>query len=245
GEWNGDIYLHLNLLGDLEATATPAISPVIIPAAGGSFDYNIFLANNTEYNVTADVWTLAIRPNGAETRSFINVNITAPSSVQISRDRTQGIPGSAAPGTYQYVLRWGAYPNQAWAESSFPFTKLETDEGTSGNVCVNDWFCTGESLEPEMDAKVLDHSLLLGNSPNPFNPETTLRYALQEDAQVRLAVYDVAGKLIEVLVEGWRSAGLHEVIFSGQDLPSGVYLYRFETSSAGEQSVCGKMILLK
>jgi hypothetical protein len=83
---------------------------------------------------------------------------------------------------------------------------------------------------------------LLEVYPNPFNPSTVASYQLQVAGYVSLKVYDTAGRLVATLVEGWRSAGKHEVTFEGKGLPSGVYMYCLQT---GENVVSGKMVLLK
>jgi subtilisin family serine protease len=67
--------------------------------------------------------------------------------------------------------------------------------------------------------------------PNPFNPVTTLRYALPEAATVRLVVYDLLGREVARLVEGVQQAGYHAVAFDGARLASGVYLYRLEAGT--------------
>lgn len=63
-------------------------------------------------------------------------------------------------------------------------------------------------------------------TPNPFNPQTTLHYDLPAAGRVRLAVYDVRGRLVRELVNGERPAGRHTVALDARDLPSGVYLVR-------------------
>lgn len=83
---------------------------------------------------------------------------------------------------------------------------------------------------------------ILSNHPNPFNPSTTLRFALAEQAQVRLTVYDMLGREVERLVEGVQEAGTHEVTFDASGLPSGTYMYILETP---EGSFVQKMQLLK
>ncbi|MEW6753912.1 MAG: sugar-binding protein [Candidatus Latescibacterota bacterium] len=75
---------------------------------------------------------------------------------------------------------------------------------------------------------------LYPNYPNPFNPQTTLRYALPEDGPVRLAIYDLTGQRIRVLVDAPQTAGVHEAIWDGRDaaaaaVASGVYLLRLDT----------------
>ena len=76
---------------------------------------------------------------------------------------------------------------------------------------------------------------LEGNYPNPFNPFTTIRYALTEESRVRLVVYDVLGREVRVLVDGQVEAGVHELSFEAADLPSGLYVYRLETEESAMQ----------
>ena len=82
-------------------------------------------------------------------------------------------------------------------------------------------------------AGVPDAVVLEGNYPNPFNPQTTIRFGLPEAAQVSLTVYDMTGRAVANLVNGSMAAGTHEVNFDAANLPSGMYLYRLNTP-AGE-----------
>ncbi|NBC16719.1 MAG: T9SS type A sorting domain-containing protein [Bacteroidetes bacterium] len=83
---------------------------------------------------------------------------------------------------------------------------------------------------------------LRANYPNPFNLQTTITYALPRSVAVRLAVYDVLGREVAVLVDDTRPAGQHTVTFEAGDLPSGVYLYRLE---AGNTVWSGRMLRVK
>jgi hypothetical protein len=80
------------------------------------------------------------------------------------------------------------------------------------------------------------------NFPNPFNPSTTIRYALPVDAKVRLEVYDLTGRRIALLVDETKRAGNHETRFDGAGLASGTYFYRIQ---AGVFSATKKFVLLK
>jgi hypothetical protein len=64
------------------------------------------------------------------------------------------------------------------------------------------------------------------NYPNPFNPTTTIQYRLAEVCRVTLALYDVLGREVRVLVKAIESPGSHSVKIDAGDLPSGVYFYR-------------------
>jgi hypothetical protein len=77
----------------------------------------------------------------------------------------------------------------------------------------------------------ITHLRLYANHPNPFNPRTTIRFDLPAAGQAQLSIYDLAGRLVRVLVEGEIPAGSHEAVWDGQDstgrsAPSGSYLAR-------------------
>jgi hypothetical protein len=80
------------------------------------------------------------------------------------------------------------------------------------------------------------------NSPNPFNPETSISFALDVRQYVRLVVYDLLGREVARLRDGSIEAGYHTVRFRANDMASGVYIYRLETPG---QVLTKKMILLK
>ncbi len=80
------------------------------------------------------------------------------------------------------------------------------------------------------------------NYPNPFNPETTIRYALPQPGKVRLAVYDLMGHELAVLVDELKSAGWHEIRFPAAALPSGSYVYRLQ---AQDKVMTDMMTLVK
>ncbi len=85
-------------------------------------------------------------------------------------------------------------------------------------------------------------------APNPFNPRTTIHYVTAESGLVNVTVYDVLGRRVRELVRNiWMTAGRQQVGWDGkdefgQDVASGVYMYRIEMR---RQSFEGKMVLLK
>ena len=89
---------------------------------------------------------------------------------------------------------------------------------------------------------------LANNYPNPFNPATTIKYALPQAADVELTVYNVVGQAVRTLVAEHQNAGRYVVEWdatndSGHSLSSGMYFYRLEAS--GEFLEVKKMLLLK
>jgi len=89
-------------------------------------------------------------------------------------------------------------------------------------------FFTRQHTGSEVSNNIPDTFHLGMNYPNPFNPSTTIQYALPVDARVKLAVYDVIGREVAIIVNEERTAGLHNVIFDSLLLASGVYHYRIE-----------------
>lgn len=83
---------------------------------------------------------------------------------------------------------------------------------------------------------------LFQNVPNPFNPSTTIHYYLPERADVMVGVYDVAGRLVEVLEKGEMPRGYHEAVWSAGGVGSGVYFCRL---TSGKVSIARKMVLLR
>jgi len=88
---------------------------------------------------------------------------------------------------------------------------------------------------------------LAQNAPNPFNPVTSLRFSIPEACEVILAIYDVNGRLVRTLVDGDRTAGMHEVVWDARDdagraVASGVYVYRL---TAGADVAVRRMILVR
>ena len=94
------------------------------------------------------------------------------------------------------------------------------------------------------------------NFPNPFNPATTIQYALPHAADVELTVYNVVGQPVRTLVAEHQSAGRYAVEWdatddSGHRLSSGMYFYRLQASTRAQPGTgkdfreVKKMLLLK
>ena len=93
-----------------------------------------------------------------------------------------------------------------------------------------------------VEVSVPDNFYLSQNYPNPFNPETRIDFTLPEKQFVSLRVYNTLGELVGELVNEERDAGNYSVTFDASNLPSGVYIYRLQTSSFAANK---KMTLLR
>lgn len=97
------------------------------------------------------------------------------------------------------------------------------------------------SVETTPSAGPVRYSLTQ-NFPNPFNPTTTIRYALLVRGHVTLSVFNTLGQQVATLIEGEQEAGYHEVKFDGSSLASGVYFYRLRAAGFNQTK---KLLLIR
>ncbi|MBX2977120.1 MAG: T9SS type A sorting domain-containing protein [Ignavibacteriaceae bacterium] len=83
---------------------------------------------------------------------------------------------------------------------------------------------------------------LYQNYPNPFNPSTTIKFGLPKDSKVTLEVYNIIGEKVTTLINQEMSAGYHNVNYSGNELSTGIYIYRI---TANEFTSTRKFVLMK
>ncbi len=223
--------------GALSLTLAPVGAPVVIPPTGGSFEFSVQLANNGNSPENVDAWIDVVLPNGNPYRPLLNRALTVPAGAQIVRMLNQTVPGIAPPGQYWYRGFVGNYPNIIAAADSFFFNKMQVDDGDSAedNWDIEGWDGRAESVPPET-------AILLPAYPNPFNQTTALSFKLQAAGQVRLDVFDLAGREVATLADGSYSAGTHTVDFDASGLPTGMYFIRL--FSGGTASV-QKVLLMK
>ncbi|MCP4709160.1 MAG: T9SS type A sorting domain-containing protein [Planctomycetes bacterium] len=109
------------------------------------------------------------------------------------------------------------------------------------------------SVEPGDEAADLPIRFALDqNFPNPFNPSTTIQYALPTACRVSLRIYNNSGQLVQTIVDREQPAGYYQAVWngknqSGESVASGIYFYRLDTSLGSETPFSGKkrMALLK
>lgn len=224
---------------DVEVTY---VSGSPIPASGGNLIYDLYVINNEPTPVDYDGWLEAAYENGVPNtlilRSFTNYQ----PGWTINRPGTYyPVPSTWAAGNYTFIGKVGQNPDVAWDQSSFPFVK----EGAN--------FMAGFQPSPVSDApnpfEIIDNGPvqasdydLLTVYPNPFNPTTTINFSLQADSEVKLSVYDIAGRQVASLIDGVLQSGYHQVTFDASDLASGIYFTRLETNSTVQMK---KMALVK
>ncbi len=108
-------------------------------------------------------------------------------------------------------------------------------------------FDTTSEVGQSNEELIIRKFALFQNYPNPFNPQTVIRYALSKGCNVEITIFNILGQKVRGLINEYRSAGAHEILWDGKDdlgkeLSSGIYFYRLKTDEFTESK---KMILLK
>ena len=125
---------------------------------------------------------------------------------------------------------------------------IVASEDASGGLIATAYKSDGTTLTPTIItatdevAEIPQVYFLAQNFPNPFNPETTIHYAVPQTSHVRLLVFNVLGQTIATLVDEVRASGIHRATFDAGTLPSGPYVYRLD---AGPFTATRMMMLLK
>ena len=98
-----------------------------------------------------------------------------------------------------------------------------------------------QGIDPEDIARPTEY-VLMNVYPNPFNSATTISYTLPMAIQLSMQLYDLSGRRVITLFDGYQQAGCHSTTLTATDLPSGLYFVRLVAS---EQTFTRKIMLIK
>jgi poly(beta-D-mannuronate) lyase len=223
----------------LSSTSTPVIS------AGGS-DY----AGTTNTTWTGNIFYNASGGIGSTDTGITNTNpqlSVASDGLYRPGSSSPVINAARSPGLFPYVtddmdgqLRLDGSPDVGADEvSTAAITRRPL---TPADVGPPPGMITAVTSREEDALTVPSEFRLEQNYPDPFNPETAIRYQLATESLVRIAVYDVLGRQVASLINGEKSAGFYSVSWNASGLSSGIYFCQFV---AGREYKVMKMILAK
>lgn len=213
GAMNGDMWIDNSIVSGWTSAALDTTA-----AGGANFDINTWFTSNggRTYPTNTDVML---------TDAF---NLSDPNPVPMAG--SPALTGAATP------------PNDGFFDPTATFV---------GAFGVDNWMDGWTTFNPSGYPVSVEENGLSGipasfklsqNYPNPFNPSTKIVYSVAEASNVRIVVYDVLGREVEILADGFKGAGNYELTFDAENLPSGLYLYTLE---AGSTTITKKMTLLK
>jgi hypothetical protein len=142
--------------------------------------------------------------------------------------RSQGVTGTDMTGSGSNEILIANQRGGSASEGAAKIVILEADAETS--VAINPRTGLAETIRLEQ------------NYPNPFNPSTTIEFTMSISENVKLEVYDVTGRKVATLIDGWMPEGRHNAVFDATHLSSGTYMY---VLTVGQHRVNRKMVLMK
>jgi len=208
-----------------------------VSAGGGAINFDILLQNQGTGPYIIDAWTNITLPTGGTYNVLERNNILLGAGASLARNLTQNVPASAPSGNYIYNAFVGDLPGTVFDEDHFDFVKSAAGDALSFD---NTWNLYG--WDEEIPVNTPTEFAVSPAYPNPFNPETTISFALPSAVDVSLVIYDVQGRKVAVLIDGWMEAGNNTLTFNAANLPSGVY---FAYLTAGSHKATMKLLLVK
>ncbi len=146
------------------------------------------------------------------------------------------------------VYKLNTTKDGAWSELGMQGVKVTSvTTGTDGNIyaATDDgriFMLIDKPTGIGEDGEAVNEFALAQNYPNPFNPTTQINFSVAKAGNYELAVYNLLGQKVAVLVNGNLNAGSYEVTFDARDLASGIYIYRLQGEGV---NFVKKMMLMK
>jgi len=238
----GAYYFDQSGSGEISVTLTPSTLNIQIPSEGGIVDFMLTLENLSSVVKTFFYWIEATLPVGGHFGPIGDISSIELTPGEVFEAELEiYVPAGASEGSYVINAYAGMNdPVSFYGSDRFGFDKVGMDESDSSSWTVTTKGEEHSNKEIVESSKKVITGLAIG--PNPFNPVTTISYDLPKGDNISLIVYDVMGREIANLVDGFKSAGAYDVTFNAKDLVSGVYFVRLE---ADDYHQTMKMLLLK
>jgi hypothetical protein len=224
----------------------------LIYAFGGTDNYpDTALAAVCIYDPQTNVWTKAV--NEMPTARYFLKTFLIEDKIYAIGGCNHSNSSLAAVEVYDPKTdMWDMLPDMPESNTKFCGVVYDNKIYTFGGTY--DWAHGGDKVwvfDPQMVEVIQNSNVrktysLDQNFPNPFNPETKIRYTIPQPALVQIKLFDILGNEIETLVKEEKPAGTYEINWNAASaavgLPSGVYFYQLK---AGVYNAVKKMILLK
>ncbi len=211
-----------------------AISPNKIISNGGDYEYGLCTVNSAD---GGNSWVYELN-NIPGKGSSIAYRTPAEVWVPLSFSQTFAVnTDSGNTGTPWLEIQ--TPDNRMINSTVFMSPTFGWSFGSGGSIYKYNTAVIGVGIVSE---NVPEDFSLHQNFPNPFNPETTIGYTLNNGGTVKIDIFNIQGKLIEELFNGFQPSGYHNISWAANNMPSGIYLCRVSSGSV-EKTI--KMLLVK
>jgi hypothetical protein len=190
-----------------------------------------FQSTDADFQATMDAW---FSGNGGRTFAN-NSDVSLADPFNLSNPNAMPLSGSPI------VLGAGTPPNDGFFDATATYVgAFKTTDWTAGWSTFN--FQVPTAVEDNITSTLPTEYELAANYPNPFNPSTTIRFALPQAGHVKLAIYNTIGQQVATLIDGNKEAGFHSLVWEAHNMPSGIYFYSLQ---ANGETFIHKMTLIK
>jgi hypothetical protein len=244
----GVLMLPLIAFGQMDSVIIGSIN---VDSGSGSAIVPIWVT--TVDTVETIVWHLCLRSVDEDDARFANIEYYYPlNSWDVRFDtltqngRVLGIiafaqtdPGPGPNPLFTNNQRWNILTLRILLNPAMPSRQIIVDSlssihiGRDGTVFVPGAINSGLMAADEKTI-VPEGISLLQNYPNPFNAQTLIQYNLAGESDVSLTVFDILGRQVETLIDGYQNAGPHQVIWDAENSPSGIYFYMIKADNSVE-----------
>ncbi|HKW15449.1 MAG TPA: FlgD immunoglobulin-like domain containing protein, partial [Candidatus Krumholzibacteria bacterium] len=230
---NGDVHTSTVAAPRLEVRSIVENQDVVVVLSSSAI--NSINSLGLELTYPKELKFLRVEAPGNDKFAALQSRVLEPGRVRIGGYANNGaaLPGDGDLIAVRFRARAGRLHGSATA------LRFVDDLAGASNVST--------SLETTIGTPVPGQVVLHQNSPNPFNPETTIRFELPSAMRVQLSIFDVHGRLVRKLIDEQRAAGASTAEWNGRDdsgagVATGVYFYVLDAAGSRYQR---KMILLK
>ncbi len=192
----------------LGVNVSQTVSQKQIPKSIGSFEKSSIF-----------IWTDSRSPRGFYTQKLDSISTRLWDSTDVPltiRNGNQIWLRIITDGSDGFVSVW-------YEEPSFAILAQQVSKyGNLGEVITN--------VKENFRDKIMQEFALYQNYPNPFNSSTIIKYETPKGDWVKLEVFDILGKKLKTLVDQYQHPGVYHVTFDANDIASGVYVYKLQTT---------------
>lgn len=198
--------------------------------------------NNGLYNTTGSLPRSCLIKPGSSTEFYVGLDHSSTSTSKGVYRTTNGgdnwVDFNGGVMLNTYAIRAMAFKTTG-NPTLFAGNGGTSTAGSGTGLYEYSWLASGIGY---INSKIPESYGLSQNYPNPFNPVTKIQYQLPNPDYVKIVVYDMLGKEMKILDEGYKNSGYYIIEFDGSEFNSGVYFYRLFSERFTETK---KMILVK
>jgi hypothetical protein len=232
----------------ISASATPGGRDVSVtnaaPGGGTSSLAGGFVVTNPAPTISG------VSPTSAGKGSLLNVTITGSQFITGVTSVSFGSDITVTGMTVRSATEILAPISVAAAATAGPRTVTVTNATPGGGTAsLTNAFTVSSGPATTVEGalgEIPDQYVLQEAYPNPFNPSTRIRYGVPENSRIKLDVHNMLGNVVAELVNGERSKGMYELQWRADNLPSGVYLIRFnaESNESTKRFIASRKVVL-